>query len=129
MKICVCLNLLPRYTAKGGGFFLTNLKAEKMDNTFYSELDGFLFWVAGYTADTNTANVVKQAESLLKEAQFFADFAGVQLETVRTFCVEKSQRYKHMRVFYVDMSPERAPESSFKLGVENGWTMWKWIEN
>ena len=97
-----------------------------MKETFYSEKDGFLFWVAGYTRDGNTRYVTQMIESLKEGAQTFADFAGVPIETVMTDFVEKSQRYKFMRVFYVESTEKKAPENAFRLGKD--WTMWQWLQ-
>lgn len=76
-----------------------------MNNLFYTEKDSTLFWIAGYTWDGNTSFVIEQIKSLQENAQKFADISQVYLANVKTHFVEKSSRYKYMRVFYVNDFP------------------------
>jgi hypothetical protein len=54
----------------------------------------------------------------------------IEKKDVNTTYVDKSRRYKSMRVFYVkNVEDSIVPKEAFRLGTENGWTMWKWLEN
>lgn len=56
-----------------------------MNDLFYSVNEGVLFWIAGYTADLNTENVIKQTKSLKKNAEKFAKVAGVDQKHVTRY--------------------------------------------
>lgn len=62
--------------------------------------DDLVFWIAGYTVDGNTENVLQMIESLQANAQKFAEAVRCDKDKVCTLHVNKSRRYKYMRVFY-----------------------------
>lgn len=96
-----------------------------MKDLYYFEDHSQLCWVAGYTPDGNTMNLQIKVESLLKYGQEFAKMAGVPLENVNTKFIQKSSKYKYMRVFYATVTTP--PEGAFV--VNNGWNIWDWLEN
>lgn len=97
---------------------------QKLKKLFYSQKENILFYVAGYT--DNSDNVQKIIAMLQeKSAQFIGLHSSYKLENVKTFYVTKSKRYKSMRVFYLETSI--VPEIAFSL-CEN-CTMMEWIEN
>lgn len=92
-----------------------------MKDLFYSNSEKILFQIAGYTQDHHLANVVEMTTDLIK----FANEVGCDISEVKTHFIEKSSRYKHMRVFYIDSDTPGL--DAFELGDD--WTMWKWLEN
>lgn len=97
-----------------------------MKNLFYSSADKTLFWVAGYTADGNTDEVMKQVEALIKNARIFRRHCKCRGIKVKTRYIQHSSRFKYMRVFYIQ-NPKRIPTDAYQLN--NDWTMEKWIIN
>lgn len=95
-----------------------------MKDLFYSPTEKLLFWVAGYT--DNTENVNKLVKMLDTLAMKFANKVLVKKSDVRTTFVTHSRRYKQMRVFYV--KTDHAPKKAFSIGSDKGWTMNKWLE-
>ena len=93
-----------------------------MNDLFYSPKEGILFWVAGYTRDNNTEQVIEMVKSLEENANKFAEIANIPIEKVFTFLNSKPPRYQYMRIFYA-WCPDI--EDSFKLSED--WTMNKWI--
>lgn len=97
-----------------------------MDNLFYSEIDKVLFWVAGYRDNSDS---IKEIVAMLNEhAEILSKETGVEKDNIKTFFVERSRRYKNMRVFYVE-DVETAPEKAYTISSKNGWTMMKWIQD
>lgn len=95
-------------------------------NTFYSEREGILFYVAGYT--DNYSDVKSIVEMFTRFAKIVADMApSINVDDVKTYFVTHSQRYKNMRVFYVETTD--VPDFAFRISSDKGWTMMKWIEN
>lgn len=90
---------------------------------FYSSKEGILFWVAGYTRDSNTENVKKIIEDLKQNAMRFAEQAGCDFDEVKTFYNTKPRRYQYMRIFYTEV-PKNL-EGAFELGEH--WTIHEWI--
>ena len=97
-----------------------------MKNLFYSPSEKIAFWVAGYCEDLNTDNVVSKTRSLLENGQSFAAHLGIELKSVNTYEILKSQRYRNMRLFYAN-GVDSAPDGSFVITNENGWTMSEWV--
>lgn len=93
-----------------------------MKDLFYSQREGILFWVAGYTRDNNTEQVIEMIKSLEENATKFAEMANIPIEKVSTFLNSKPPRYQYMRIFYA-WCPD--VKDSFKLSED--WTMNKWI--
>ena len=91
----------------------------------YTTDDRRLFWVAGYTADDNTSNVVEKCAHLLEYAQTFADAVGCEVGQVLTFFNDRPPRYQYMRVFHIET--DKVPEGAFVWKA--GWTMWKVLTN
>lgn len=97
-----------------------------MRDILYFPKEQIICWVAGYTEDGNTSSVKGIIESLNNDAKAFAKFAKVDFESVHTVFIEKSSRYKYMRVFYAVVSPENVPEIAYHIDG-SGWTMHKWL--
>lgn len=110
-----------------------------MENLFYSYTEKTLFWVAGYTDNSNKIDeIVKMLEE--KKQEFIK--AGGEGD-ICTYSIEQSRRYKLMRVFYC--TTDKIPENAFilgkpkteeeweKLGIpehhRDPWTMNKWLHN
>jgi hypothetical protein len=94
-------------------------------NLFYSKSEGILFYVAGYT--DNSDNVLEIIEMLKKGANVVAELINADIKEVRTFFVNNSRRYKNMRVFYV--KTDVIPKDAFTITEENNWTMSKWVHD
>lgn len=90
---------------------------------FYSSKENILFWVAGYTKDSQMENVKIIIEDLNQNAMAFAEKAGCNFDEVRTFYNNQPPRYQYMRVFYT-LNPKNV-EGAFTLGKD--WTMRKWL--
>lgn len=70
-----------------------------MENLFYSLSEKILFWVAGFT---DNSPYVKEIVGMLdSNAKKLADLVSADVEGVCTIVLEKSRRYKNMRVFYI----------------------------
>lgn len=96
-----------------------------MNNLFYSDEEGILFWVTGYTVISG--QVSKIIEMLSEKSQQLAEIAGVDVTAINTFEVTKSRRYNQMCVFYVET--KTVPENAFRISSEeHRWTMNNWIE-
>jgi hypothetical protein len=96
-----------------------------MTETFYSSKDGYLFLIAGYTADLNTFSVEAIIKSLSDHATRFAQWSGVHPSQVQTYKIQKNSRYENMRVFYAKSTTP--PEDAYQLGPD--WEMTKWIHD
>lgn len=96
-----------------------------MKDLFYSNEEKILFYIAGYTQDHHLSNVVEMTTDLMNNAIKFANEVGCDLSQVKTTFIEKSSRYKYMRVFYINSDEPKL--DAFELGGD--WTMWKWLEN
>ena len=89
-----------------------------------------LVWVAGYVRDLNTDNLAEKIASLKEHGEAFAKIGGgIPIETIKTFEVTKSRRYKYMRVFYAEVEADKVPADSFLFSDESAWDMWKWIQD
>jgi len=93
-------------------------KNNAMTDLFYSESTKTLFWVAGYTKDSNTSTVAEITQSLTENAQKFADIAQCRFGQVKTHFNQLPPRYQYMRVFYVDT--DFVPKNAFRTER----TMW-----
>jgi len=85
-------------------------EVKKIPN-FYHSVDGYLFWVAGYTGDNSTDVVSEKITHLIDGAGEFANIAGCHAGEVKTMFVDNSRRFKYMRVFYIES--KIAPETAF----------------
>ena len=107
----------------------------KGEGLFYSIKDKALFWVAGYRS--NTENVDDVCKMLQEGKKDFIEITEIDPSAdIRTLEVTESQRYKHMRVFYV-YDTDHIPEDAFVIGDSNkrndngpdhDWTMWRWLK-
>lgn len=97
-----------------------------MKNLFYLQKDNLLFWVAGYTRDGNTSSVVEQCQSLTENATKLATLVNADIKHIYTFFVEKSRRYKYMRVFWI--KTDVIPEEAYVI-TNSDWTMMKWVQD
>lgn len=95
-----------------------------MKDLFYTKSDKTLFWIAGYTQDDNETKVHLKIEHLRKVTEEFAKVAKCPFESVNTYFVNDSSRYKYMRVFFVktDYIPEEC-----RVIEEPKWNMFNWI--
>ena len=97
-------------------------------NLFYSEDEKILFWIAGYIHADNTQDLNDLILSLQENEKEFIAMGGKGV--IKTDYVHKSRRYKYMRYFFCEeFEPENVPEDVFRITGENGWTMYKWIED
>lgn len=87
-------------------------------DTFYCPQTRVLCWIAGYTTDI---------KSLDENAAKFASIAGCDKQDVKTKFIEKSSRYKYMRVFYAYM-PEGYTAAESVYTLEN-YTIWQWLHD
>lgn len=97
----------------------------QLENLFYSYKDNYLFWVAGYT--DNSEKVKDIVKMLTEKAELFKSRVDSDEYDVSTFEVVDSRRYKSMRVFYMrDVQPSHIPKEAFRT---NKHTMMEWISN
>lgn len=98
-----------------------------MQNLFYSPKEKFLFWVSGY--DESSTNVKTIISTLTNQTLFFRNQTKYTGPSVHTFTVDKSSRYKHMRVYYcvIDKVCDIVPLEAFDIG--DSWTMINWVTN
>lgn len=105
-----------------------------MKDLYYSEDEKILFWVTGYNMADNSRKVDEIIESLRKLwNEFIFDVAKLppaKTADVKTAYITESRRYKFMRVLWCeDVEPNDVPEDAFHITGENGWTMWKWLND
>lgn len=109
-----------------------------MNDVFYHELSGVLFWVAGYCG--NSINVTEIVKEYQKDAAKLAKLAGVSIDVIKTHEITKSSRYKYMRVYFIEnfdsSKLEQKDEFYKKIGSqsvlplgENWENMGQWLEN
>lgn len=102
--------------------------ANKKRELFYSKHERILFYIAGYT--DNSQNVWAFITMLLRHS-FWVGWIGRKWVTkVNTDYIYSSRRYKYMRVFYV--TTDVIPEGAFIINSERDptcWTMWKWLHD
>lgn len=92
------------------------------EDLFYSVKEKILFSIVGYCDPTNVDEIVK---TFTEHADSLSGLVSAEIKDVRTFLVERSCRYKYMRVFY--LTTDKIPKEAFVLDGE--WTMSKWIDN
>lgn len=97
-----------------------------MENIYFFPNENILCWIAGYTGDSNTSFVEQMINSLSENAKRFAETANVEIGKVKTAFVEKSSRYKNMRVFYAEINPDDLPKTAYTISGQDR-TMWKWL--
>ena len=91
---------------------------------FYSGDEKILFWVAGYTDNTQHVNTI--LENLKNLRDHFVRLGGKG--AIKTDFITESRRYKYMRYFWCeDMEEKDVPEDAFRITGANGWTMRKWL--
>lgn len=103
-----------------------------MEDLFYSKQEKILFWVAGYTDNSNI--VTEMIEKLNQLLEKFNEVAKVDPKEIRTHYIEDSRRYKYMRVLYVETP--NIPKDAFVIGENTSndqgphtdWTMWQWLK-
>lgn len=106
---------------------------KELTDLFYSKSERILFYVAGYTDAGNNDQNVESLRKVLKEGvlaleRVMSKIGMVDTREIKTFYVEKSSKYKTMRVFYVET--DIIPENAFILGDSgDDWTMKKWVSN
>lgn len=84
-------------------------------NLLYTKKDKRLFWIAGYTKDGNTYNVIKQTTHLMEYALEFATEVGCSIDEVKTYFVAESESHRNMRVFFI--KTENVPEQAKVLHI------------
>jgi len=96
---------------------------KKFDDLFYSLKEKKMFYVAGYVDNSSKVSecikVLEEGEKNIKK------LIGTNKCEVSSRYIEKSSRYKSMRVFYVDT--RIIPPNAFVLNAD--WDMWKWLTN
>ena len=93
---------------------------------FYSGDEKILFWVAGYTDNSQHVNDIISVLTNLRD--HFKRIGGKG--TVKTDVINESRRYKHMRVFWCENIEDKdVPSDAFRITGDNGWTMWKWLRD
>lgn len=113
-----------------------------MHHLFYSANEGIAFYIPNYYPDKD--NVSEQIKMLEEERLKFARAIGKgRLDDIGSYCIQKSRRYKSMRVFYCQW--DECPKDAFSIGFkskgnekemkdEKGetvyqWTMHDWIHD
>lgn len=105
-----------------------------MKNLFYSPAEKILFWIAGYVAQPD--NVYQFINEITDSANEFGDYAQVPFKSINSIHITESQRYKFMRVYWVEdqtINVGNEVDTFIHNGKEvfnigTGWTMQKWIE-
>lgn len=93
---------------------------------FYSKDEKTLFWVAGYT--DNSQNVNEIISTLQNLRDHFKRIGGRGV--IKTDVIVVSRRYKYMRYFFCEkIEEEDIPSDAFRITGENGWTMDKWLKD
>ena len=93
---------------------------------FYSKKEKILFYVAGYTDNSN--KVTDIIEMLNEGSKRVTDLVQADVKEAKTFMVEQSRRYKHMRVFYLEnIEAREVPKDAYQFGKD--WTMSKWLQD
>lgn len=98
-----------------------------MDNLYFFPKTNTLCWVAGYTADGNTDSVVDIIASIKQTAEKFSEIASVHLSDVKTALIEKSSRFKYMRVFFACV--DEPPTSAFVINNPCFDEPYKWLQD
>lgn len=88
---------------------------------FYSEKEGILFLIAGYTPECN----VKDMISTLKNNHKHMERISGGVKQIKTRYILSSSRYKSMRMFWCET--KEVPSDAFRLGKD--WTMEQWVSN
>lgn len=87
-----------------------------------------LCWIAGYTPIDNTRSVAEIISGhSWAISQFCQAAKTVKPEDVQTFFVERSRRYKYMRVFYASLPPEDVPQEA--IVFDNDREMYTWLQD
>ena len=99
-------------------------KSKKHNDLFYSVEEKTLFYVAGYTDNSNKISEIRK--TMDNGEKIIRNLVGSKTLEVNTRYIDKSSRYKYMRVFYATTNV--VPKDAFVLdGVD--WTMMKWLNN
>jgi len=99
-----------------------------MKDIFYSIKDKTVFWVAGYVG-TGNGRAIEIANALKTSATRFADKLGIDPAAIHTTVVEKSSKYKNMRVFFVQEHEIDTDKADMNEVIGLDWTMMKWLNN
>ena len=107
---------------------------------FYSQTEKIAFYVPNYYVD-GTSMLDTIIENLQNERKKCVEMIGGEpKETIYSYVIENSRRYKHMRVFYV--KTETCPKDAYVIGTDENikelmgrgmsreqatWTIGKWI--
>ncbi len=99
---------------------------------FYSTSEKILFYVAGYTDNSDKVSEIKKTlnAGVKVLVDILKDSGYIELDEklVNTTFVTHSMRYKYMRVFYVqNVEKKYVSKSAFQIGKD--WTMDKWLKN
>lgn len=84
-----------------------------MDDLHYFEKESYLCWIVGYANEDSTSNALVKANELVDKATKFAQAIGIPSKNVNTYFVEKSTRYKYMRVYYAKVNKVSVPKNVF----------------
>lgn len=113
-----------------------------MERLFYSPKEKLAFYIPNYYVD-GTSMLDTIIENLQKERSKFVEMIGGEpkKDSIYSYIIENSRRYKHMRVFHVMC--ETCPKDAFQIGADEEsikkqmamgytreqatWTMHKWI--
>ena len=96
---------------------------KKFDDLFYSLKEKKMFYIAGYV--DNSSKIYENIKVLEEGENNVKKLIGTDKCEVSTRYIEKSSRYKSMRVFYADTTI--IPPNAFVLGKD--WDMWNWLTN
>jgi len=97
-----------------------------MEKLFYSIKEQIAFYITGYVDTTNVNAMIKVLQDEKKTFIEACNTKGVEEDTVQSYEIRESSRYKSMRVFYALNVPE-SPKEAFQLG--ESWTMDAWIKS
>ena len=98
-----------------------------MRDLFYSPSEKILFLVIGYSAVDSTQEVLSIIEYMKEDIKLILDVINVHPSGIKTKQITKSQRYQGCRVYWTTVKD--IPREAFVISAENGWDMWKWLEN
>lgn len=93
------------------------------EDLVYSNKEKILFNIVGYV--DNSDNVDELIKVLEEGTDILSEISNEERNKIKTQYINKSSRYKYMRVFYV--VTENIPVQAFQLG--NDWSMAQWLAN
>jgi hypothetical protein len=97
-----------------------------MEKLFYSTKESIAFYIAGYVNTNNVNNMIRMLKDGKKTFITACNDKTISEDSVQSYEILKSSRYKSMRVFYA-LDVANPPKDAFQLGKD--WTMDSWISS